>query len=67
MDRLPSVALNITVNVYIMRESPIRMSDKDSLMSYGDRFASVQRTLVQLKWMGSVAILMTIAVLFAVS
>jgi len=36
-------------------------------MSHGDRLASVQRTLVQLKWLGGVAILMTIAVLFAVS
>jgi hypothetical protein len=50
-----------------MCESPIRSGDKDVFMSHGERFASVQRTLVRFKWLGSVAILMIIAVLFAVS
>ena len=50
-----------------MRESLIRGGDKDVLMRHGERFASVERTLVRFKWLGSVAILMIIAVLFAVS
>jgi hypothetical protein len=55
------------LDVYIMRESLIRGGDKDVLMRHGERFASVERTLVRFKWLGSVAILMIIAVLFAVS
>jgi hypothetical protein len=50
-----------------MCESPIRSGGKDVFMNHGERFASVQRTLVRFKWLGSVAILMIIAVLFAVS
>ena len=50
-----------------MRERLIRSGDKDDLMRHGERFASVGQTLVRFKWLGSVAILMIIAVLFAVS
>jgi hypothetical protein len=58
---------DLALGLYIMRESPIRSGDKDVLMRDGEPFASVARTLVQFKWLGSLAILMIIAVLFAVS